>query len=101
RSFPLASCHSVDSCDPAFTPDHIRRLDVWQRSGENLQRYVEIVIHDSNVFWYSGGSARNERASFMAYVSTAEGHWPWYVGLRRTDKWRVVKRQEKLTPFRH
>lgn len=68
-----------------------KQLHAWQRSGENLQRYVEVVVHRSNVFWYSGGSARNDRASFMAYVSTSEGHWPWYVELRRTDKWRVVE----------
>ena len=68
-----------------------RRLHVWQRSGENLQRYTEIVVHDSTIFWYSGGTAERDRASFMAYVLTNEGHWPWYVGLRRTDSWRVVE----------
>jgi hypothetical protein len=66
-------------------------LHVWQSSGQNLQRYVDVLVQDSNVFWYSGGSGRNDRASFMAYVSTPDGFWPWYVGLQRTDCWRVVE----------
>jgi hypothetical protein len=27
----------------------------------------------------------------MAYVSTPDGHWPWYVSLRRGETWRVVE----------
>lgn len=72
-------------------PSLHRPLHVRQMSGQNLQRYVDVVVHDSNVFWYSGGSARKDRASFMAYVSTPEGYWPWYVGVRRTGEWRVVE----------
>ena len=67
-----------------------KRLHVWQRSAENLQRYTDIVLAGAHALWYSGRSASNDRASFMAYVSTPEGHWPWYVGLQRTEKWRVV-----------
>ena len=76
---------------PGTQPGRHPHLHVYQRSGENLQRYVEVVVQDSNVFWYSGGSVKNDRASFMAYVSTPDGHWPWYVGLQRTDRWRVVE----------
>lgn len=68
-----------------------KRLHVWQRSGENLQRYTETILHGSNAFWYSGRTASNDRGSFMAYVSTPDGHWPWYVHLRRDDRWRVVE----------
>lgn len=68
-----------------------RKLALWQRSGQNLQRYVDVAVHDASVFWYSGGTAENGRGSLMAYVLTSEGHWPWYVGLRRTDGWRVVE----------
>jgi hypothetical protein len=74
-----------------FHPGRQRGLHVYQRSGENLQRYVEVVVHDSNIFWYSGNSLKHDRASFMAYVSTPDGHWPWYVGLQRTENWRVVE----------
>jgi hypothetical protein len=72
-------------------PGRLPRIHRWQRSGENLQRYVEVVVQDSNVFWYSGGSAEGDRAGFMAYMSTPEGHWPWYVGLRRKDRWGVAE----------
>jgi hypothetical protein len=72
-------------------PGRFPRIHRWQRSGENLQRYVDVVVLDSHVFWYSGGTAHLDRASFMAYVSTPDGHWPWYVGLRRTNQWRVVE----------
>jgi hypothetical protein len=68
-----------------------KRLHAWQRSGENLQRYTEIVLHRSNAFWYSGRTASNDRGSFMAYLSTPNGHWPWYVSLRRDETWRVVE----------
>ncbi len=68
-----------------------QRLALWQRSGENLQRYADIVVHDASVFWYSGSTAENGRGSLMAYVLTSEGHWPWYVGVRRTGAWRVVE----------
>ena len=68
-----------------------RPLHVRQMSGQNLQRYVDVVVHDSNVFWYSGDTATKDRASFMAYVTTPDGSWPWYVGLRRADEWRVVE----------
>lgn len=68
-----------------------RSLHVWQRSGENLQRYADIVIHEASVFWYSGGTKENNRASFMAYVLTPEGHRPWYVGLRKRESWHVVE----------
>jgi hypothetical protein len=27
----------------------------------------------------------------MAYVSTPDGHWTWYVGLQRNEQWRVVE----------
>ena len=75
----------------AGTPSGRRqRLHVWQRSGENLQRYTEVVLQGSHAFWYSGRSASNDRGSFMAYVATPEGHWPWYVGLRREKGWQVV-----------
>ena len=67
-----------------------KRLHVWQRSGENLQRYTEVVLQSSHAFWYSGRSTSNGRGSFMAYVSMPDGHWPWYVSLRRGEKWRVV-----------
>ena len=63
---------------------------MWQRSGENLQRYTEVLLPGAHAFWYSGRSASNDRASFMAYVSTPDGHWPWYVSLQRKKKWRVV-----------
>lgn len=71
-------------------PGRHKRLHVWQHSGENLQRYTEVLLPGSHAFWYSGRSASNDRASFMAYVSTPDGHWPWYVSLRREKKWRVV-----------
>jgi hypothetical protein len=72
---------------PGSHPD----LHLHQRSGENLQRYMDVVVADSSVFWYSGQSALNDRATFMAYISTPEGHWPWYVGLQRRPTWRVVE----------
>ena len=50
-----------------------------------------MVVQDANAFWYSGRSAGSDRASFMAYMATPDGHWPWYVGLRRTDSWRVAE----------
>jgi hypothetical protein len=68
-----------------------KRLHVWQRSGENLQRYTEVVLQGSHAFWYSGRSASNDRGSFMAYVATPAGYWPWYVSLLREEKWRVVE----------
>jgi hypothetical protein len=72
-------------------PGRRKRLHVWQRSGENLQRYTEVILQHANAFWYSGRSAKNDRASFMAYLSTPDGHWPWYVGLQRKEKWHVVE----------
>ena len=65
-------------------------LHIYQRSGDNLQRRVETLAPRSNIFWYSGASARNARASFMAYVWTPDGYWPWYVGLHRTANWNVA-----------
>lgn len=74
-------------------PDGRRKqLHVWQPSGENLQRYTDIVLHGSHAFWYSGRTASNDRGSFMAYVSTPDGHWAWYVSLQREKAWRVVDR---------
>src|SRR5215212_3808378 len=58
-------------------PGRHRNLHVYQRSGENLHRHADVMVQGSSVFWYSGGSAKSDRASFMAYVSTREGHWPW------------------------
>jgi hypothetical protein len=72
-------------------PGRHPRLHPYQRSGENLQRYMDVVVEDSSVFWYSGRSAKNDRASLMAYIWTPEGHWPWYVGLQRAQTWRVVE----------
>jgi hypothetical protein len=72
-------------------PGHRKRLHIWQRSGENLQRYTEIVLKGASAYWYSGRSASNGRASFMAYVSTPKGHWPWYVSLRCKETWQVVE----------
>ena len=42
-------------------PGPRKRLHVWQRSGENLQRYTEIILQGSNAFWYSGRTASNDR----------------------------------------
>ena len=66
-------------------------LHRYQSSGENLHRYIDVVVGDSSVFWYSGRSADNDRASVMAYIWTPEGHWPWYLGLQRASTWRVVE----------
>jgi len=63
---------------------------VWQPSAENLQRFTEVVLQGSHAFWYSGRSASNARGSFMSYLATPDGYWPWYVSLRRDEKWRVV-----------
>jgi hypothetical protein len=68
-----------------------RTLHVRQHSEENLTRYADVMIHDATVFWYSSSTVENSRGSLMAYVLTPEGHWPWYVGLRRTGSWRVVE----------
>jgi hypothetical protein len=38
-------------------PGRRKRLHLWQRSGENLQRYTEIVLPGAHAFWYSGRSA--------------------------------------------
>jgi hypothetical protein len=48
-----------------------------------------VKLHDR--MRYSGRSASNDRGSFMAYVSTPDGYWPWYMGLRREENWRVVE----------
>src|SRR5215475_100961 len=64
-------------------PPTRQRLHVRQRSGENLRRYADIVVHDASVFWYSGNTRKNARGSLMAYVLTSDGHWPWHVGLRK------------------
>jgi len=72
-------------------PGPQQRLHVWQPSAENLHRYADIVVHEASVFWYSGGTKENNRASFMAYVLTPEGHWPWYIGLRKKETWEVVE----------
>jgi hypothetical protein len=80
-----------ESVEGDAPPGRRKRLHVWQRSGENLQRYTEIILHGSNAFWYSGRTASNDRGSFMAYVSTPDGHWPWYVSVRRDETWRVVE----------
>jgi hypothetical protein len=72
-------------------PGQEQRLHVWQSSGQNLQRHADIVVHEASVFWYSGGTKENHRASFMAYVLTPEGHWPWYIGLRKKETWEVVE----------
>jgi hypothetical protein len=68
-----------------------QQLHVWQRSGDNFQRYADIVVHDASVFWYSGATKGNGRGSFMAYVLTPEGHWPLYVGLRKSESWQVAE----------
>lgn len=72
-------------------PGRHKSLHVWQPSAENLQRYTEVVLPGAHAFWYSGRSDSSGRASFMAYVSTPDGHWPWYVSLQRKVTWRVVK----------
>jgi hypothetical protein len=77
--------------DGDVAPRRDEGLHVWQRSGENLQRYAEVILQGSNAFWYSGRTASNDHGSFMAYVSTPDGHWPWYVSLRRDERWRVVE----------
>lgn len=76
--------------DDGTHPGRHRRLHRRQPSGENLQRYTEVVLPGAHAFWYSGRSASNDRASFMAYVSTPDGHWPWYVSLQRKKNWQVV-----------
>jgi len=78
-------------CEAGTPPERHKPLHLWQGSWENLQRYTEVVLQGSHAFWYSGRSASNDRASFMAYVSTPDGHWPWYVSLQRKESWRVVE----------
>jgi hypothetical protein len=46
-----------ESVEGDAPPGRRKRLHVWQRSGENLQRYTEIILHGSNAFWYSGRTA--------------------------------------------
>lgn len=47
---PHAWCLSVASSKAILRPDLEKRLHVWQRSGENLQRYTEIILQGSNAF---------------------------------------------------
>ena len=72
-------------------PGPQQRLHLWQRSSENFHRYADILVREASAFWYSGATKENNRASFMAYVLTPEGHWPWYIGLRKKELWHVVE----------
>jgi hypothetical protein len=68
------------------------QIHLYQPSGDNLNRKVEQVAPGATLFWYSGQSKTNGRASVMAYVRSSVGYWPWYVGVECAPRWRIIER---------
>lgn len=62
-------------------------LHVAQTSKANARRLMSIVCPNAAVFWWSGESRPNGRASLMAYLPTSEGHAGWYVEFKRVEDW--------------
>jgi hypothetical protein len=77
---------------PGAPAQRSQHLHIWQPGGANLGRYLESVVPDSSIIWFSGQSAESDRASVMAYVAAPDGHWAWYLGFQRTRTWRIVER---------
>lgn len=64
-------------------------------SGDNLTRQAQSEAPDTALFWFSGNSKQNGRASLMGYVPTEEEYWMWYTEFRLTDDvWKTVKHIE-------
>lgn len=64
-------------------------------SSDNLTRQAQTVLPDTALFWFSGNSKQNGRASLMGYVPIADEYWRWYTEFRLTDgTWNSVKHIE-------
>jgi hypothetical protein len=68
------------------------QIHVYQQSGENLNRKIELVLPGATLFWFSSRSKENARASAMAYVLRDGEYWSWYVAGTCGEHWRIVQR---------
>jgi hypothetical protein len=67
-----------------------KQLHVWQRSGENLQRYTDVVLQGAHAFWYQRSLGVERARELHGLRLNAKRVLAWYVSLRRAEKWRVV-----------
>lgn len=75
---------------------YVRRHNVplphrWQNSSQNLQNRLDLVAPNGAYFWFSGKSAVNRKAALMAYVSTDDGWWTWYISFDAAHNWHSIK----------
>jgi len=63
----------------------------WQRSGTNLQNFVDNTFPDACFFWFSGNTKENHRGSLMGYVSSKGECWTWYLEFQRKGNWKRSK----------
>jgi len=85
---------------PPFDPNRVR----WQIGPSDaplhrdmgatevrLLRRVSRVVPDAVMFWFSGNSAPNGRASCMTYAPTQDGYWTWHAGFKRESTWQPTR----------
>ena len=64
-------------------------LDQW--SGNNFHRFMKAVSSSGIFFWFSGETAKLDRASMMVYVVEGNRVFPWYASFIKRDGWIVNK----------
>lgn len=59
-------------------------------AGEGVsRRFLDREFPDTLLIWISGQTKANGKGSYMAYVPTADGWWPWYAGMENHGDWKI------------
>jgi hypothetical protein len=79
--------------DGSYTQgDSPRRLAISQKGEENFHRWLDRFDKSGLLIWYSGNTAKQDRASVMLYVHTPDVTDAWYLSVcREQDAWRYQK----------
>ena len=56
-----------------------------------LKSYGSPNKNPAGVYYFSGNSKSNGRASLLASVPGSGEHWDWYVGYSRTPEWHAIR----------
>jgi len=57
----------------------------------NFHRFMKAVSSSGLFLWYSGETAKMDRASLMVYVVEGDQAIPWYASFTNRDGWRINK----------
>jgi len=79
----------VKSGEQYVKKENPHALHIYQKSNENLKRYVSGLTTNGLLIWYSGNSKLNGLGSVMCYLVLETKCHPFYLTLSEKNQWHI------------